>query len=267
MSGASAAPDRRRDALRAMALALLALFIGVSVTLLLWQRARDASREGAMQRLEYRTSRIEAELHHLLATDEIMLRSVAGLFSVGGGITRIQWRNYFNAIEPDTHAPGRQWVAYAQRVSEGEREAHEQQARADGVAGYAVRASERRAQYFPLANFRSFGTIDRRPIGLDLQEEPIARAAMARAVETGATELAGPLGAPAAAGQSLWALFVPVYAGGRTAATPADREAALTGYLVEAFDAMEMVGSALGPDATIVGMNVRDGATPVFTCP
>ena len=124
-SSASAVPDRRRDALRAMALALLTLFIGVSVTLLLWQRAREASREGAMQRLEYRTSRIVTELHHLLATDDIMLRSVSGLFGVGGGVTRIQWRNYFNAIEPDTRSPGRQWVAYAQRVSDAEREAHE----------------------------------------------------------------------------------------------------------------------------------------------
>jgi PAS domain S-box-containing protein len=265
-SSASPMPDRRRDALRAMALALLALFIGVSVTLLLWQRAREVSREGAMQRLEYRTDRILAELHNLLAADDIMLRSVSGLFGVGGGVTRIQWRNYFNAIEPDTRTPGRQWVAYAQRVSDGEREAHEQQARADGLAGYAVRASERRAQYFPLANFRSFGTLDRRPIGLDLQEEPIARAAMARAVESGATVMAGPMGAPAAAGQTLWALFVPVYAGGRTAATASERQAALTGFLVEAFDAMEMAGSALGPDATVVGMNVRDAGIPVFTC-
>ena len=107
---------------------------------------------------------------------------------------RAQWRDYFNAMESGTPLtrPAVGGVCAARRRRQSAR-AHERQARADGVAGYTVRASERRAQYFPLAFFRSFGTPDRRPLGLDLQEDPAAREAMARAGESGAMVMAGPL--------------------------------------------------------------------------
>ena len=250
-----------------MALTLIALLVGISVTLLLWQDARKASREGAERRFQYRTSRIGTVLHHRLDADAILLRSVAGLFSVGGGLNRTQWRNYFNVMDTGTQPPGRLWVAYAERVTDAQREAHEREARAEGLAGYAVRASERRAQYFPLAFFRSFGTLDRRPVGFDLQEDPIARDAMARSGESGATVMAGPLAAPVAPGQgdTVWALFVPLYAGGKTPPTAAERQAALMGYVVEAFDAKEMVASSLGPDAAVIGMKVLDTGAPVIT--
>jgi PAS domain S-box-containing protein len=259
----------RQGILRAWALALLALLAGVGITLMLWQDARQASRDGAMRRFEYRTNRIHSELRQLFNAEVIMLRSVAGMFSVDEGINRTQWRNYFNALEAGTQSPGRLWVGYAERVTDARREAHERQARTEGVAGYAVRASERRAQYFPLAFFRSFGTLDRRPVGLDLQDDPVARDAMARSAESGATVMAGPLTAPAAPGQAsqVWALFVPLYEAGKTPATPAERQAALTGYLVEAIDPTEVVGSALGADAKIIGVKVQDAGVPVFTCP
>jgi PAS domain S-box-containing protein len=263
-------PGRARDSiLRPVALALFALVVGVAVSLGLWQDARRSTRDAAAQRFEYRTDRILSELHHLLDADEMLMRSVAGLFSAGGSVDRVLWRDYFNARETGSRSPGRLWVAYAQRVTEGERDLHERQARADGVAGYTVRSSERRAQYFPLAYFRSFGTLDRRAVGLDLQEDPAARDAMARAGESGATIMAGPLTTAAARGQgdSVWALFVPVYAGGKTPATAPERRAALTGYIVEAFEAMDMVGSSIGPDAAVIGMKVVDADAAVFTCP
>ena len=259
----------RGGSLRALALALLALCAGVGITLLLWEDARQASREGATRRFEYRTSRIHANLRQLLEADVILLRSVAGLFSVGVGVDRTQWRNYFNAMEPGLPSPGRLWVAYAERVADPQREAHERQARTEGVAGYVVRSSERRPHYFPISFFRSFGTLDRRAVGLDLQDDPVAQEAMARAGQSGAVVMAGPLTSRAAPGQAqpVWALFVPLYAGGKTPAAAPERQAALIGYLVEAFDGAEVMSSAVGPDAEVIGVKVSDAGTPVFTQP
>ncbi|MCM2251556.1 MAG: PAS domain S-box protein, partial [Ramlibacter sp.] len=265
---ANAAPRRRIfGGLRALPLAALAFAAGLGATLLVWQRANEIAREGTAQRFEYRTGRILAELQRQLGADELLLRSVAGLFRASGGAGRAQWRTYFDAMEPGNRSPDRLWVAYAQRVPGAELEAHESQARADGLAGYSVRATQRRNQYFPIAYFRSFGNQDRRPIGLDLQADPAAAAAMSRAAESGASVLAGPLGLPDAAAQDqpVWALFAPVYAGLQPQGNPAQRQTALTGYVIEAFDAAEMTRNALGPDFTIIGMNVRDGAVPVYT--
>jgi len=260
---------RQAGMVRALMLAFVALLLGIGVTLVMWEQSRQASQQAAMNRFEYRTSRIRAELLHLLDAEVIMLRSAAGLLSVRDGVSRGQWRNYFNVADTGGQSPGRLWVAFAERVPEAQREAHEREARAEGVAGYAIRAAEHRSQYFPLAYLRSFGTPDRRPLGLDLQDDAIARDAMARAGDSGTAVMAGPLGDKVALGRTdpLWALFVPVYAGGKTPTTAAERQSALTGYLVEAFDAIELVGSSLGPDGAVIGMKVEDAGAPVFTCP
>jgi len=252
---------------RAEMLALAALLAGLAVTVLLWQQGRGIAAESAGRRFDYRTSRIVSVLQHEMAAKEILLRSVGGLFGVTGSVSRTQWRHYFSGQETDAgwRSPGRLWVAYAPRVTEAERAAHEQHARADGMAGYEVRATQRRAQYFPLAYFRSFDTFDRRPVGLDLQDDPVARDAMESAARSGATVLAGPLAAAGVPDLPVWGLFVPVYAGGKMPAAPGERPGALAGFLVEALDAVELGEHAVGADAMLVGMTVRDRDIPLFS--
>jgi PAS domain S-box-containing protein len=255
--------------LRPFGLVMLVLVVGMLVTLLSWDVARDLSRRAEARRFEYRTSRILTEIRHGLESDEILLRSVSGLFSVGGGITRQQWRDYFDALESGTRSPGRLWLAFAQRVPAAQREAHERQARAEGLATYGVRATQERPFYYPLAYFRAFGTQDRRALGLDLQEDPLVQEAMQRALQGGTVVLTGPLtlSAPKGAGGQVWAMLVPVYAGGAVPANPVARQQSVLGFLVEAFDTMQLVESALGPDKHLVGLRVRDGSVPVFTSP
>ncbi|MBL0390767.1 response regulator [Ramlibacter monticola] len=267
-AGAAEAPPPAEapHKLHPFGLVALVLVVGVLVTLLSWDVAHNLSRSAENRRFEYRTSRILTDIRHGLQTDEILLRSVAGLFSVGGGISRQQWRDYFDALESGTRSPGRLWLAFAQRVPAAEREAHERQARAEGIAGYGVRAAQERPFHYPLAYFRAFGTPDRRPLGLDLQDDPLAQEAMNRALQNGSVVLTGPLtlATPKGAGGQIWAMLVPVYAGGAVPTNPVARQQSVLGFLVEAFDTMQLVESALGPDASVIGLRVRDGNVPVF---
>ncbi|HEY0822883.1 MAG TPA: PAS domain S-box protein [Ramlibacter sp.] len=253
--------------LRPLGMVLLVLLVGVLVTLLSWDVTRSLARQTEAKRFEYRTIRILGDMRHAMEADEVLLRSVAALFSVGGGISRAQWRDYFNVMENGTRSPGRLWLAFAQRVPAAEREVHERLARADGLGTYGVRANEQRPEYYPLAYFRAFGTQDRRPLGVDLQEDPVAREAMMRAVQTGAMVMGGPLtlASPKGQGGQVWALIVPVYSGGAVPPTAHARLAALTGYLIEAFDPVQLVQSALGSDVGVIGVRVRDGQVPVYT--
>ena len=79
--------------------------------------------------------------------------------------------------------------------------------------------------------------------------------------------MTGPLtlSSPKGPGGQIWALIVPVYAGGGAQrARPARIAHRLPGG---GLDAMELVQAALGPDASVIGMRVRDGAVPVYTSP
>jgi PAS domain S-box-containing protein len=255
--------------LRPLGLVLLVLVTGLLVTLLSWDVTRDLSHRAEARRFEYRTGRILADMRQGLETDEILLRSVAALFTVGGGISRGQWREFFDALEKGSRSPGRLWLAFAQRIPAREREAHERLARSEGLTAYGVRASQERPYYYPLAYFRAFGSQDRRPLGLDLQEDPLASEAMGRALRTGDIVLTGPLTlqSPRGAGGQIWALLVPVYAGGAVPPDPVARQQAVVGFIVEAFDTLQLAQSALGPDQHVIGLRVRDGSVPVFTSP
>ncbi|MBI5275336.1 MAG: response regulator [Burkholderiales bacterium] len=216
-------------------LALLALVVSLTVTMFAWRQARQAAEESAQQRFEYRTGRIVDGLQSLLGDDENVLRSAAGLFGVTQGVSLAQWRSFFDRMETGVPRRGRLWVAYAPRERDGR---------------------------FPISFVRSYGTVDHRPAMAELQEDPVAREAMARAVASGAMTMGGPL---QGAGERPWALVLPVYEPGREASTPEQRRAALAGFVVEAFDPAELVGSALGPDSGIIGMTVRDAGRAVFS--
>jgi hypothetical protein len=111
--------------------------IGVVVTLLSWDVTRNLAGQTEARRFEYRTIRVVGDLRHALEADEVLLRSVAALFSVGGGH---QPRAVARLLQRDgngTRSPGRLWLAFAQRVPAADLQTHERLARADGLAPMA----------------------------------------------------------------------------------------------------------------------------------
>ena len=254
-----------------LGLAALVLLAGLVTTLLLWRDASERTTRAADARFEYRTERIHGELDHRMEEYEATLRSVAGLIGARPGFDRSHWRRFFEKSPLSTQYPGRLLVAYAPRLQQADREAHEQSARADGMADYRVisQGGAARGETYPLAFVRRVVETPALPAGLDLADDPQAAEALTRAGREGKAIMAGPLrwSASQAEEHQIWVLVVPVYGGASVPETPAERLAAVTGYLLEAFNPMDTAGSSLGPDAKLIGMKVHDGDLPLFTCP
>ena len=256
---------------RAALLACLVLLAGLGLTAWLHLHSLHLAQSGATSRFEYRTDRIRAELGYRFTLLESSLQSLAGLITAREGFNHQQWRRYFETLQSAEPYEGRLLVAFAPRVPAAERDAHERQARADGLANYAIRSSAQQSEYFPLAYMRRITAAAEFVIGADLRDDPAARDAMARALASGKTVLAGPLGASASTQpvEQVWGLLVAVYAGGKIPATAPEREAALLGFLIEVFAALPTVGGAIGPDASLIGLKVSEIglSLPIFTCP
>ena len=256
-----------RPALGPFGMVMLVLLTGVLVTLLSWDITRGLAQQSDARRFDYRTSRVVADVRAAVASDEMLLRSAAALFGARGVVGRRQWADYFSVMESGSRSPGRVWLGFAQRVPAAGRDAYERQGRAEGLAAYAIRATEARPEYFPLAYVRGAGPPDAGPLGVDLQDDPLAREAMDVALQTGAMAASGPLALASLqpAGRPLRVLLVPVYAGGGVPpATAQARQTALAGYVVEAVDAAQLVQSALGEDNSVIALRVREGELPVF---
>ena len=245
-------------------------------TFMLWRDSTQRHRSSVEAAFEYRTERIRQELTHRLEGYEATLRSVAGMIGARNEFDRAAWRRYFEKAQPLDKVPGRLFLAYALRVPAADTAAHEQAVRSEGVVDYRVRSArpETTQDRYPLAYLRRLGEgplVERLgvPLGTDAADDPVAVSAMQRAARETRAILAGPLAwsKSAAEEDQVWAMVVPIFRGAAIPATPAEREAAVTGFLLETFNAMETAGSALGPDAALIGLKVRDGDVTVFTCP
>jgi PAS domain S-box-containing protein len=256
-------------------LAGLVALAGLAATVVLWRDASQRAAAAAEARFEYRTERIRSELVHHLESYEAALRSLAGLVGARAGFDRSQWRRYFDKAAVAEPYPGRLLIGFAPRVPVGARAEHERGARADGLSDYGIRSSggEARGEFLPLAFMRRIdaaapGSLQL-ALGDDLADDPVAAEAMTRAARSGRTVMAGPLRASRSQAEAdqIWAVFVPVYGGASLPRTEAERQGALIGHVVEAFNVMETAGSTLGPDAALIGMKVKDNGLALFTCP
>jgi PAS domain S-box-containing protein len=274
---AAAAPDPVRSQLfrgpwyRELGMAATVFAAGMAATLLMWHDTGGRAARAAEARFEYRTERIRNELEQRLHGYDASLRSVAGLIGARPGFDRTHWRRYFDKAPLDTTHPGRLLVGFAPRVAIAERDAHEQAARADGLAGYQVRSqgAAARGESYPLAYVRKVADTPALPPGLDLLDDPVVAAGMERAAALARSVLAGPLAISRSTAEpdQIWLLLAPVFGGASVPVSGPERQAAVVGYLLEAFNPMDTAGSALGPDAKLIGLKVHDGELPLFTCP
>jgi PAS domain S-box-containing protein len=260
----------------AMLLALCVLLACLWATFMLWRDSQDRHRQAVDARFEYRTERIRGELVHRLEGYEATMRSVAGLIGARPGFDRSAWRRYFEQAPPSNEYPGRLFLAYAPRVRAVDVVLHEQTARAEGLAEYRVRSVDAAStkDRYPLAYLRRIGdasTVDKLGViaGTDLTDDPAAASAMTQAARESRSILAGPLAwsKSRAEEDQVWALIVPVFLGAQVPTGADERLAAVAGFLVETFNAMDTAGSTLGPDAALIGMKVHDGDLALFTCP
>ena len=262
-------PGLSSSRLRGGLTATLVLVLGLAATGWAWSVTKRHANEATAARFEYRTDRIRGAILDQLEDYEGALRSVAGLITAVSAFDRPHWRGYFETVGSGHHYPGREAFAFAPRVRDSERADHEAKARADGFPNYAVDAEGSRAEYFPLAYLRTFGTPGIARLGMDMGSDPAARDAMERARDTGKAVMSTPLRmakSPAEEDQ-VGALVVAVYAPGAKPATVDERRDALQGFVLELFTPMQSIGSALGPDATLIGLKVTDAAGTLFTCP
>ncbi len=144
------------------------------------------------------------------------LSAVAGLFRTGG----VQWREFRDFVRSVVQdRSSLRSLAWLPRVAAAERLSYEQRNGEVAYRSFAVRERDAagrthdagaRAEYFPVQFFDSVDG-DPDPLGLDLAANAQARAAMARAHETGQAQpaFAVDLGAPA--GGSRLFVFLPVY--------------------------------------------------------
>ncbi|ABS25926.1 CHASE domain-containing protein [Anaeromyxobacter sp. Fw109-5] len=251
-----------RAALRHHLTPVVVLVLGLLATVAAWQLTRTAIGAQSTNRFMDEAERTTTALTERMSAYEAMLRAGRGfVIAVGGDPSALAFRDFVASLELGRRYPGIQGIGWSKLVLPDELEAHEGEQRAAGRPDYRIWPPGARELYSSIVLLEPLDWRNQRAIGYDMFSEPIRRAAMARARDTGEpsatrrVELVQEAGAERQAG---FLVYVPVYSGAPR--TLEERREQLRGWIYAPFRAGDLLRGAVGETtAKEVGLSVYDG--------
>jgi signal transduction histidine kinase len=245
--------------------AWLALVVVLVLTALAWHGERANAAKEAQDAFDARATEIAFRIQQRMVAYEQVLRGASALFAASPQLTRDQWRRYVAALGLERTFPGIQGVGYAVRVPPSEKDGHIRAARAQGFPGYRIRPEGEREEYGVILLLEPFTGENRQALGYDLLSHPASRAAMVQARDTGLAAITRRMSliqGAAVAPQTGFLMVLPVYAGGASLRTVAERRAALVGWVYAPFRMEDLMRGIFGEPAADLVMRLYDGGEP-----
>jgi CHASE1-domain containing sensor protein len=228
----------------------------------------DETTQATQEAIERRT---EAYLDAMLGA--------RGLFYASKSVTREEWDNYVEGIEPGSHFEGLQALSYAEYVTTERREAFARRAREEGLPELRpdLDPGGERSVYFPVTYVGPLSEANKNMLNYDLYADPAHRAAMDRARDSGeprATKMVyvltetPPNSSADLALETGFVVYLPIYSMGKPQGTVTERRRALQGFIVGSFLSDELLdGIFRGSFNPAIDFEIYDGGDTASSPP
>ena len=240
----------------------LTVFIPLSLTLSLWDREKTRAERDAKIEFEFRVGEGTEAIRARMRAYEQVLRGAAALFSISRAVTREDWRDYVRFQRLSTTYPGIASIAYAPVVGADNLASFLARNRLANTPAFRIFPEGARRIYVPNLYVEPFAGRNVQALGFDLYSDPARRSALNIARDTGEPTLSARLTLAQDAGEPLRpgvSIYVPVYERGRDHDTPAQRRAALTGFVVGGFRISELL-AGIFTEQFRLEVRISDGA-------
>ncbi|SFD96712.1 CHASE domain-containing protein [Massilia yuzhufengensis] len=223
-------------------LALLVLLVSLVVTFSAWSSAERNAQAQLLETFDYRTRDMAVSISRRMAVYEQVLRGARGYLRGSVEVGQREWEEYYRTLRLDQSFPGLEALGIAAIVPSA------------GPAARALATSVTRIEPFSGRNLRA--------VGFDMYGEPVRRAAMERARDTGLAALSGKvvLVQEGKAGQQAGVLmYLPVYRAGQLTGTVEQRRAAIAGWVYSPFRMDDLMRGLGGAHSTDLDIDIHDG--------
>lgn len=238
------------------------LLVGLLATAAVTYFVARAARLEDELRFDRAVERSRTSVASRIQTYTAMLRGGAALFAGSREVSREEFRAYVEHLAAARDYPGIQGIGFTKRVAPRDLERFVEEHRAE-FPDFRVWPTMTRLEYHAIIYLEPLDRRNRAAIGYDMFSEPVRRAAMERARDTGQ---------PAASSrvtlvqeideekQAGFLIYVPVYRGPHVPATVGERRALLEGYVYAPFRIADLLNSAFASERDpVVGFEVYDG--------
>ena len=244
-------------------LPLVVLLLGLGMTAAAWREARQVGRQESRRDFDFQVRRIETLLQQRMATYEQVLRGAQGFMRGRTGVDRGDFAGYIATLRLEESFPGIQGIAIAELIPPGQRAARVAAVRAEGLPGFALRPDGVRPVYSGIVQIEPASGMNLRALGYDMLTEPVRRAAMEAARDSGVAALSGKLRLVQegqADTQNGVIVYLPIYGRGLPVATVDERRASLVAWVGGPFRMADLMRGLLGERDSDLRLQIFDGA-------
>jgi signal transduction histidine kinase len=226
-------------------LLVLALALTATVAGLLEQSAHSRDRSRFDNSVQSTSDRISGQMETYVA----LLRGVGGLLAASEGVTAEEFRTYVERVGVPDRYPGVQGLGFSRRSTRAELPGVVAAVRAEGARDFRAWPDGPRDEYHTIVFLEPQDARNQAALGYDMFTDPVRRAAMERARDTGQPTASGRVTLRQeidARKQAGFLVYLPVYRGGAVPATVEERREALLGFVYAPFRADDLFREVAG---------------------
>lgn len=243
----------------------LVLLLGIAVTWLSWNAARQQAAKELHDYFDFRVREAYVLTEQRLLAQEQVLRGAQGLFAASRSVGRDEFRSYVASIRLEENYPGIQGIGFSLIVPSAEKAKHITTIRKEsGHPEYYIRPEGERDPYTSIIYLEPFSGRNLRAFGYDMYSEPVRRAAMERARDSGIASLSGKVKLVQENDKNVQAgflMYLPVYRNGAPQGTVQERRDSIIGWVYSPFRMNDMATGMYGERAADLDIEIYDGDT------
>ncbi len=243
----------------------IVLFLSLSLTLCFWFLYDSSLKAREYAFYKDKTQEISSHILRRMRRDEQVLRGGVGLFNASIDVTRDEWRRYVSSLKLSENYPGIQGVGFSAWLLPSEVEQNVRQIRAKGFPEYTIHPAGNRPAYTSIIYLEPFDWRNQRAFGYDMFSEPVRRAAMEMAKDSGDAILSGKVQLIQETGKDIQygiLMYLPVYRHGIPTDTIENRRKAIRGFVYCPIRIRDFMYATLGKMPHDIAFELYASETP-----
>jgi PAS domain S-box-containing protein len=246
-------------------LAALAFLAALIVTYMVAGNAQRTAAAELAGNFNFRARDMAASIDRRMDVYEEVLMATAGFLRGSVEIDRGAFAEYYDLLRLNEHFPGIEALGIAAIVPPGRVDAHVAAMRAEGFRDYAIKPPGPRPVITSITRIEPFSGRNLRAFGYDMFSEPVRRAAMEQARDTGHAAATGKVvlvQEGGNGGQPGFLMYMPVYEAGLVHDSLDARRAAIVGWVYAPFRMNDLMRGLGGEHADDLLVEIYDGLAP-----
>ncbi len=243
-------------------LSLIVLAVSLFFTYQLWNEARNNAEKALQSDFDYLVRESNRRIEQRMQTYEQVLRGAVALFAASDDVTRQEFHEYVSALRLDEHYPGIEGIGFSIPVPPAQKASHITAIRNEGFPDYSIKPEGERDVYTSIVYLEPFSGRNLRAFGYDMYTDPVRRAAMQQARDSGRAAASGKVTLVQDAGHDIqtgFLLYLPVYRNGAPHDTVTERRASFAGWIYAPFRISDLMAGLNGEKSETLDVSLYDG--------